>query len=59
MYCLNLTEIIIAIIGAIGITSFITVKIVNRNSVSQRGNVIHGSGDVVGGDKTSGNKVSR
>lgn len=53
--CLNLTQIIISAIGLIGVSSFITVKVVNSKSkkVTQNRNSITGGGDIVGGNKTT------
>lgn len=48
--CLDITQIIIAVLGIIGTTSFITVKISKKYSVSQNNNTIT-NGDIVGRDK--------
>lgn len=52
-YCFNLTEITIALIGAIGASALITVRITKKKSVVQRNNNIRGGGDIVGGNKTT------
>ena len=54
-YCFNLTEIIVAAIGAIEASAFLTIKITNRKTVIQKENTIQGGGDIVGGNKTTHN----
>ncbi|MCD6011139.1 MAG: hypothetical protein K0Q79_1001 [Flavipsychrobacter sp.] len=55
-YCFDITQIILAVVGVIGGTSFLTYKVTknshNKKTINQNRNVVNG-GDIVGGNKTT------
>jgi hypothetical protein len=57
-YCFDLTEIIVSVLGIIGASSLVSIKIVksinNRKTINQNRNTTNG-GDIIGGNKTTTN----